>query len=258
LPMYHFLVWEFLQPFFLLCVATGLALVGLWIRRPESRKSLRIFLALYTVMIGLSLPATAWVAAGTLEWRFPPLDVRPADVDAIVVLAGAVRGPDNVLRRPELDGGALARCVESARLYHQDQPCLMVCSGGKSSLAPEGPATADVMKALLVQLGVARTDVAVDDEARTTFENATQSSRILERRGVHKIILVSSALHLFRAKRCFEKLGFEVIPCGCDYKATRFNPWIYKLIPNARSLSQFGEVCHEWLGTAWYWFQDRI
>jgi uncharacterized SAM-binding protein YcdF (DUF218 family) len=256
--MYHFLVWELLQPFILLCLATGIALVSLRINRPEIRKPLRYLIALYVVFVGLSLPATAWLAAGTLEWRFPPLDVRPADAEAIVVLAGAVRGPDNVLSRPQLDGGALATCVEAARLYRQDGACLVVCSGGKSSFVPDGPATADVMKALLDQLGVANIDVLVDDRARTTFENAVQSSKILESHKVHKIVLVSRAIHLFRAKRCFEKLGFEVVACGCDYRATRFNPWIYKLIPSATSLALLGEVCHEWMGSAWYWFEDRI
>jgi uncharacterized SAM-binding protein YcdF (DUF218 family) len=36
-----------------------------------------------------------------------------------------------------------------------------------------------------------------------------------------KIILVTSAYHMYRAKRLFEKQGFEVIEYKVDYKATR-------------------------------------
>ena len=36
-----------------------------------------------------------------------------------------------------------------------------------------------------------------------------------------RIILVTSAYHMYRAKRLFEKQGFEVIPYRVDYKSER-------------------------------------
>ena len=36
-----------------------------------------------------------------------------------------------------------------------------------------------------------------------------------------RIILVTSAYHMYRAQRLFEKQGFEVIPYKVDYKAER-------------------------------------
>ena len=35
-----------------------------------------------------------------------------------------------------------------------------------------------------------------------------------------RIILVTSAYHMYRAQRLFEKQGFVVIPCKVDYKVS--------------------------------------
>jgi uncharacterized SAM-binding protein YcdF (DUF218 family) len=256
--MYHFFVWEFLQPYFLLCLTLGIGLVTVWIIRKDARPSLRWVILLYLVLIGLSLPATSWLCLGSLEWRSPPLQERPSDVQAIVILSGGVRGPDEVLLRPELSGEALARCVEAARLYHQGRPCPVLCSGRvvESDYA-ERAATAATQE-LLADLGVARSDILTEDQSRTTYENARESTRVLESRGIRKIALISSSIHLLRAERCFQRLDVEVVSSGCDYRATRFKPTISKFIPSAESITHIGHVCHEWIGFAWYWLLGRI
>lgn len=52
-----------------------------------------------------------------------------------------------------------------------------------------------------------------------------------------KIILVTSAFHMYRAKRLFEGEGFNVIPYKVDYKISRNDELVVMdFLPDAESL----------------------
>ena len=50
-----------------------------------------------------------------------------------------------------------------------------------------------------------------------TRENALDSYGLLAPRGIRRIILVTSALHMPRAAVAFRKAGFDVIPAPADF-----------------------------------------
>jgi len=70
------------------------------------------------------------------------------------------------------------------------------------------------MKRWAVHLGVPESAMMIDAEARSTYENATGTKRLI---GLASILLVSSASHLPRAVPVFTKQGFRVTPVPCDY-----------------------------------------
>ena len=73
---------------------------------------------------------------------------------------------------------------------------------------------------------------------------------MLRERGVKRIILCSSAVHLPRACMNYEKLGFEVTPLPSDF-ATRgaAEDWSWALlIPRGMALSQVDAGVKEWMG----------
>lgn len=53
--------------------------------------------------------------------------------------------------------------------------------------------------------GVQRFNVLLENHSRTTYGNVVQSQPILENLGCQKVILVTSQLHMPRAKKLFEK-----------------------------------------------------
>ena len=68
-----------------------------------------------------------------------------------------------------------------------------------------------------------------------------------------KIILVTSAYHMYRAKRLFEGEGFIVIPYKLDYKISRNNQLlVMDFLPDAGSLEQTEIGCREILGRIFY------
>ncbi len=68
-----------------------------------------------------------------------------------------------------------------------------------------------------------------------------------------KIILVTSAYHMFRAKRLFEKQGFKVIPYKVDYKSERNKEiTIIDFLPNSNYLKNTETGLREIIGRILY------
>jgi uncharacterized SAM-binding protein YcdF (DUF218 family) len=100
--------------------------------------------------------------------------------------------------------------------------------------------------------------VIVENGSRSTYENALESRKLLERRGIRAVILVTDASHMLRAVCCFRKQGIHVIPAACHHVATQY-PWsLSAWLPDPASASLCVNAAHEWLGLAWYWLRGRI
>ncbi|HJT78165.1 MAG TPA: YdcF family protein [Gemmataceae bacterium] len=254
----YFALVQLLQPYTLLCVLTAAGLVYAWVRCPAARRRLLWAVLPFAALVLLSLPAVSHFAMGSLEWQYPRLDGRPADAEAIVVLAGTIRPANVVWPRMDPAEDTMNRCLYAARLYHQGRPCPVVVSGGYADTDPETPTCAAVMRDFLEELGVPRDDVVEEGQSRTTYENAVRCAELLRERGTHRVVLVTDAAHLFRAVRCFRKQGLDVVPAPCNFRTGHFQWELGAFLPDPRAAGHVGEVGHEWLGTLWYWCRGRI
>jgi uncharacterized SAM-binding protein YcdF (DUF218 family) len=256
--MYTFFVWDFLQPLPIFMLLTGIGIAWLWYRRRETRKFLFALTVPYVLLLLFSIPALAYFLRGSLEWRFGALDERPADADAIVVFSGGYYQADGPRTEAELDEDTQGRCLRARELYFQgEKRCPILVSGGQDPDRPT-PSSAEVMREFLVKLGVSSADIIVETRSRTTYENAVESRRLLDERGLRKVVLVTSAIHLERSVACLRKQGIETIPCPCQFRATPSEGSRYGFLPSPTALQDSQRVWHEWLGLAWYWFKGRI
>ena len=87
----------------------------------------------------------------------------------------------------------------------------------------------------------------VDDQAYDTFENARNSVRLLKADGVHRIVLVTSAAHLWRSVHEFTDAGIEVFPAPSGVLAPR-NFGITRFMPNPEALMRSHAALYEMLG----------
>ena len=118
---------------------------------------------LFSLLTAINLPIVGDLAAGSLEWRYPPGVQRPDDVQAIVVLCGYVRPPDEWFPEAEIGQDTTYRCLHAAALYRRGKPCPVIVSGGKVP-GTAGPSMAQTMKAFLVADGIPETDVIMEDQ----------------------------------------------------------------------------------------------
>src|SRR5262249_38597302 len=128
--VYDFLT-RLLQPHLVLWLVAALALASLWRKRREAPGRLLLVTVPFALLTARPTPAVNWLAMRSLESPFPPLEARPADAGAIVVLSGAVQFHDDEGKRFDLAEDTMARCVKAAELYHEGPRCPVVVSGGK-------------------------------------------------------------------------------------------------------------------------------
>jgi uncharacterized SAM-binding protein YcdF (DUF218 family) len=252
------LINALLEPFTLFYLLLLAALLNLWRKPRPQRRRLLLLTGAFVGLTAVSSPTLAYLALGSLEWRYPPLDERPADAEAIVVLSAGIEGPDGPRVRPQLDHDTLLRCQHAARLYHQGPGCKVLVSGGKVDPEEPGPPVARVMADFLVQLGVKAADLIIEDQSRSTYENAVESTRLLKQEGIDNAILVTDAVDMYRATRCFRKQGVELTPSPSHFRATSYQFTLLGFIPNAGAARNWQRVAHEWLGTLWYSLKGRI
>ena len=254
-PIVHALV----HPYAPLLIILGLVIAWMWFKRQLSRAARFALTIPYLLLLFVSLPAVSHLAFLTLELPFPPLDYRPKDIQAIVVLGGYVDPPKPHRDYPVLGQDSLCRCLHAAALFRNGQPCPVILSGVKADSSSAGPTVAAAMRDFLVSQGIPPESILLEDQSRTTYENARQSARLLRQRGLNRAVLITDAASLTRAERCFRRQGTRVLPSGCRYRTAAEHPFApAAFIPSVEAASDVSDAWHEWLGLAWYWLTDRI
>lgn len=243
------LVWYLASPtnlIFVLCVA-GVAMSGLRRERAARVGRIGLWIGLVLMWVWASAPMTRLLGLSLeREWlvdgRVPRVETFPT-ADAIVLLGGSMYQATNVTDYAEMWTSA-DRVWQAARLYKAGKAPLIFVTGEGNARATQG---------LLMDFGVPTNALAFAEKARNTEEEAREISR----RGLKKVLLVTSAWHMKRAKLMFEKYakGVEIVPAPADFEATALFAEGFKsreLLPSGGSLAMNEYYFHEWLGYLGY------
>lgn len=242
-----------LDPYRLLFLLLGAGIAVLWRRRSVPARRLLVITLSFAALTLLSMPALAYLSLGTLEWRYPPSRGRPADAGAIVVLGGGMDPPDATRLHAELNADSLFRCLHAAAVYRGGRPCPVIVCGGRIAAGPSTPPLAHLMRDFLRAQGLREADLIVEDQSRTTHENAVECRKLLDGRGIDKVVLVTDASHMLRAQRSFRRQGITAVPSACHHMATQFEWAVGEFLPSPSAARNQQRIVHEWLGLAWYW-----
>ncbi|MNG08319.1 hypothetical protein D3C84_916680 [compost metagenome] len=91
-----------------------------------------------------------------------------------------------------------------------------------------------------------------EEESRTTWENATFSAKLLQPAGVRRVLLVTQASHMPRARWCFERAGFEVVAAPMGYLGVPNGRPAGGWLPEAKAVWQSGILLNEAIGLLAY------
>ncbi|MDB5853199.1 MAG: hypothetical protein JWR22_1240 [Herminiimonas sp.] len=229
--------------------------IGLLVRRrlPVAGRVMTggAILALY--VLSTSLGAQLFVAP--LERLALPLRaIDKTGAQAIVVLgAGRMRDAPEYAGRDIPDYVALARLRYAAHLQRATRLPILVTGGGE--LKADVPSLADSMAtALREDFGVPVK--WVEGRSRNTAENASMSAAMLAPEKVKRILLVTDAMHMPRARTAFQQAGFDVVSAPTMF----FNGATLSamsLVPSAEALRQSWYAIYELVGIGWYWVRYR-
>ena len=226
-----------------------LILAGLLLLRHRPRLGRFLAWGGLVATVLLSTPATVQQLRLPLENIPVPTAQALKGGQAIVILAGG-----RTKAAPEYGGETvnrltLERIRYGARMARQTGLPVLVSGGAPSKGTPEAVLMRD---ALQQDFGVKVR--WVESDSLDTRDNARNSAAILKPLGIRRVVLVSHAAHLLRARAEFIDAGFEVVPAptgflGGDAEASST---IGDFLPGPSAAYTGWLVCHEWLGyLAW-------
>ena len=203
----------------------GMVLVFLWI----------MGCGVTTRIIGVGLERS-WECEGKMHGDITGLP----QADAIVILGGGM-GAHTKCGAPEMLGGA-DRVWQGARLYKAGLANRIFCTGGgcKNATVP-----------LLMDFGVPREAIFCSEVPRNTEEEVAFIRKMVSENNKcpPKILLVTSAWHMTRAKMLFERVGFDVVPAPTDFEMSfilefpiaikDFFPWGDSFVRNSYALKEW-------------------
>ena len=220
----------------------------------------RLFLLVaVSVLWVASTPIFADHLGLTLERRYPPVAVEATPTaDAIVVLGGGVEGPAPPRLTLDLSDAA-DRVLHAARLYRAGKAPVVVVSGGVIPWLGSDIPEARSMQTLLEEWGVPGASILAEGASRNTYENAVFTRQLLADQGLHRVLLVTSAMHMPRALATFTSAGIDAVPAATDFTVTyRDHRTVIDFLPDARALSHTTDAIKEYIGYAYYRWKGWI
>ncbi|RIX48501.1 MAG: YdcF family protein [Rhodocyclales bacterium GT-UBC] len=232
----------------LLPPGNGLALLGLagLYRRRGWARPLAICAGLLLLL--QSLPIVAFLLISPLEQQAGPLREKPPADAAIVVLGSGLSTDAPEYGQDTANERTLIRLRYGAMLARQyGLPVLL--TGGR-------PLQTSLSEAE-VMAGILENEFAIkprwlEKESVDTAENATLSALILKHAGIGKVVLVTQAFHMPRARLLFERAGLQVIAAPTGFNSgNEYRFAASDLLPQASALRVSYYALHEWLGLVW-------
>ena len=183
---------------------------------------------------------------------------RVPNVEAIVVLSGGQRlapGKAKIIEWNDPD-----RFFAGVDLYKAGKSSKLFFTGGFNPNNPELELEGNLYRRKAIELGVPYKNIALTGRVKNTSEEANAINQLITNKYIAnkpKIILVTSAFHMTRAKKTFEREGLEVFPFPVDFQTNKVidsnylkNPLNW--IPNARNLHASSTAIRELYGRIFY------
>lgn len=231
--------------FILLLIVCGLIL---WRSRfARLGRSVTVVGILLWLICGVTPIGTALLVP--LENRFPRPPETAAAPTGIVVLGGVVNNYISLMRHDIALDSSAGRLIAAVYLQRRYPQLRVIFSGGNSNLIFRGRPESELAARFLEELGVPKGNIAVDDSARNTMENAVNAMRIADPKPAERWLLVTSALHMPRAMSLFRAAGFPIEAYPVDYRTGGWRDLM--VLPSLSMVGGFYRLdpaVHEWEG----------
>lgn len=139
-----------------------------------------------------------------------------------------------------------SRLLEAYRIYQtakkQNIEYHFFISGGHTN--KNSPySEAQLYKKNLVELGVPEKDIYTENRSLNTYDNAKFLKPILKNFPFKKYLLVTSSIHMKRAKIYFKHFGISTISAPSDFPNS-----LISIIPSAYNMALYEMALHEYIG----------
>ena len=180
------------------------------------------------------------------------------NIDAIVILSGMLKVVKNNSKNYYEWGEASNRFFHGMTLAKKFPNLPIIFTSGLlpwSNIAmSEGEFLANYA---IDNFDIDKSRVIKTNIVKNTFEEASEISRL---KNIKNILLVTSYIHMPRAKLIFKNRGFNIIPIKVDRLVTNYNTTLMDFFPSAQSFLIFNKYVREMVGYCYYqiyfWFKS--
>ena len=152
------------------------------------------------------------------------------------------------------------RIWQALTLYKKGKIKKILISGDSGYVLKEGLHEASQLRALLIEWGVPAKDILVEEKSRNTHENAALTSEYLKKNHPKaKLLLITSGMHMRRARACFEHEGLKFDTFSTDHyhvSSGSFSP--ESLLPSSDAIHLWHNFNKEWVGYMVYWIAGYL
>ena len=214
-------------------------------------KSKKITLFGVVILIFCSLPIISNKLIHYLEKDYTLQDASAINnADAIVVLSGMLKTikVDDKLKYEFSEG--VDRILSGIDLFKNNKASLLILTKGQvpwSLGIPEG----EYLKEFAIKFGVPKKSILLTDNVQNTNQEAKSVKKLLNSNDA-KVILITSAFHMPRAKKVFEASNIKVIPFAVDFINSHQKLTFMSFIPSAGALSSTSFFVREMIGRLYY------
>lgn len=186
----------------------------------------------------------------------PPGAPVAAPVAVVVLGTGRHAAPGAARVSEWIDADRFFAGVEAYRhLRTTAQPAALIFTGGWWPTQPHQLPEGEVLRQHALALGLPAADLRSTARVRNTAEEAVAVAALLPRGS--SVVLVTSAFHLPRAQRLFERQGLRVLPFPVDFQAS--GAWAghpladpLQWLPSAAGLERSSRALREAIGRTLY------
>lgn len=254
-----------IEPLNWVIVFVVLSLLFLSLRKTHLCKRFLMFALADLLLVGW-LP-TSEVFLMTLEDRVPKVQLTQmseADFGGIIILGGAIEGGEIAVDRGEVSIYSAAERVTKAFELIRKYPDLpYIFSGFSGRLSPKGLSEADAFKQLVAEQGLPGKNAHYENQSRNTYENVVLMKPMILELGAKDAnappkpwLLITSASHMYRSLKIFQKQGIEVIPVPVDYQTSHSLRWSKFDLEDG--IQNWNKFMHEGIGLLAYWITGKI
>ncbi len=168
--------------------------------------------------------------------------------DAIVLLGGLVDDRATATFGATQYNEDVERLLVTFDWLRAGRAKTVIISSGAYDASRAEVVEARVLARQLVDWGIAEDRILVEDQARNTHENAVFTAKLAKERGLSRLLVVTSAMHMPRALDCFRAVHVDVDALPVDYRSFDTGRFSASWLPRAGFLAQSSSVLREVFG----------
>ena len=254
-----------IEPLNWLLIFLPLSLLFLSLRKPDLCRRFLLLALIDLVLVGWMPTSEIFLRA--LEDVVPKTSITQiseGDIGGIIILGGAIEGGQIAVDRGEVSiYSAAERVTKAFELIHKYPNVPYIFSGYSNRLLTQGFSEADAFKQLVQEQGLNEANAHYENQSRNTYENVLYMKPMIAQLGSRNEagapkpwILITSASHMYRSVKIFEKQGIPVIPMPVDYQTGINLRWgKFDLEDGAQN---WNKLAHEFIGLFAYWATGKI